>query len=58
VRSDGGTPVECIAFGQGAAYDSVQVGSHLDLCYNIRLNVYGGNETIQLTVRDLCPTRQ
>ena len=56
VRSDGSSPIECIAFGMGDAFDSVQVGSGVDLCYNMRLNEYNGNTTVQLTVRDLAPT--
>ncbi|MDO8586838.1 MAG: single-stranded-DNA-specific exonuclease RecJ [Armatimonadota bacterium] len=55
VRSPGSQPTECIAFGQGDSFDSVQVGSGVDLCYNIRLNQYNGAETVQLTVKDLVP---
>ncbi|MDO8682614.1 MAG: single-stranded-DNA-specific exonuclease RecJ [Armatimonadota bacterium] len=53
VRSNGAQPTDCIAFGQGGAYDSVQVGSPIDLCYNIRINHFNGMDTVQLTVKDL-----
>jgi len=53
VCADGGRPAECIAFGLGDSYDAVQVGSRIDVCYNIRPNHYSGVETAQLTVKDL-----
>jgi single-stranded-DNA-specific exonuclease len=53
VCADGGPPAECIAFGFGGSYDAVQVGSQIDVCYNIRPNHYGGVETAQVTVKDL-----
>ena len=55
VCAEGCPPTECIAFGLGGYSESVEVGSSIDLCYNIRLNEYGGAETVQLAVKDFGP---
>jgi len=57
VGRDGARPTDCIAFRQGDAYDTLQVGSGVDLCYNIRLNEFNGTQIVQLTVKDLNPAR-
>lgn len=48
VTGDGGSPMTCIAFGMGELAESVQLGSVIDLCYNIRLNTFNGVESVQL----------
>jgi len=48
VRGDGNGPLTCIAFGMGELAETVQLGSSIDLCYSIRLNVYNGTESVQL----------
>jgi single-stranded-DNA-specific exonuclease len=55
VGQNGARATDCIAFGKGDAYDTLQVGSGVDLCYNIRLNEFNGNQSVQLMVKDLNP---
>jgi len=47
-----GQPVECVAFGWGDTERAFRIGSLMDLCYNIRLNQFGGLETVQAVMRD------
>jgi single-stranded-DNA-specific exonuclease len=45
-------PVECIAFGWGEREDAFQIDSLLDLCYNVQVNQFAGNETVQAVLTD------
>jgi len=47
-----GRTVECVAFGWGAASDAFQLGSLIDVCYNIQVNHFAGNESVQAVLRD------
>jgi single-stranded-DNA-specific exonuclease len=44
--------VECVAFGWGGREESFKLGSCIDLCYNIQANRFGGQETVQMVLRD------
>ena len=48
VQGDGSSPVNCIAFGMGDMADNIELGGSIDLCYSIRLNVFNGNESVQM----------
>lgn len=47
-----GRPLECVAFGWGEQEDAFQLGSCVDVCYNVQINQFGGNETVQAVLRD------
>ena len=47
-----GRPLECVAFGWGEHEDAFQLGSCVDVCYNVQINQFGGNETVQAVLRD------
>lgn len=51
VRGNGGNPISCIGFGMGEIESSLELGSAVDLCYNLRLNTYNGVESVQLVVK-------
>lgn len=53
VMGRGGAQLNCIAFGFGDVEPMLQLGSGIDLCYNIRSNSYNGYDTLQLTVKDI-----
>ena len=48
VQGDGSSPINCIAFGMGDMANNIELGGSIDLCYSIRLNVYNGNESVQM----------
>jgi len=48
VRANDGQPIDCIAFGLGDAHDDLELGGCVDLCYNIRLNMFNGTRSVQL----------
>jgi single-stranded-DNA-specific exonuclease len=48
--------VECVAFGWGDREESFKLGSCIDLCYNIQANRFGGQETVQMVLRDARPS--
>ena len=50
VQANGGAPIGCVAFRMGDVHDDLRVGAALDLCYNVRMNSYNGNESVQLVV--------
>ena len=50
--SRSGGQIECIAFGWGERDELFQIGSPVDLCYNIRINQFGGREIVQAVLRD------
>ena len=43
----------CIAFGFGEYANKIAIGSKIDICYNIRLNSFNGNESIQLHINSI-----
>lgn len=45
--------LEAIAFNMGSFFDRVMPGNSFDLVYNLELNLWNGNSTIQLKVKDL-----
>ena len=47
-----GQPVECVAFGWGGSDAALQVGSLLDVCYNIQINQFAGMETVRAVLCD------
>lgn len=51
VQGKNAPPIDCIAFKMGDVADDLELGSLVDLCYNIRLNSFNGNETVQLVVK-------
>lgn len=53
VMGRGGAQLNCIAFGFGDVEPMLQLGSGIDLCYNIKSNSYNGYDTVQLTVKDI-----
>lgn len=42
-----------VAFGMGGMLPQIKRGNPFDLCYTVEENVYNGNTTLQLMVRDL-----
>lgn len=40
--------MECIAFGFGDKYTSLELGTLVDLCYHVRHNIFNGSRSIQL----------
>ncbi|MBR6250033.1 MAG: single-stranded-DNA-specific exonuclease RecJ [Bacteroidales bacterium] len=42
-----------IAFGLGSYYDKIKDGQPFDICYTIEKNVFRGQTTLQLMVRDI-----
>ena len=48
--------VECVAFGWGNREEAFKLGSCIDLCYNIQANRFGGQETVQMVLRDARPS--
>ncbi len=51
VDGNGSGSISCIAFGMGEMHSSIELGSAVDLCYSIRLNMYNGVESVQLVVK-------
>lgn len=45
--------INCIGFGMGNLASELSVGSHIDLAFQIDINAYQGNETVQLVLKDL-----
>lgn len=50
--TNSGQPMECVAFGWGDSDEAFRVGSLISLCYNIRINKFNGQETVQAVLRD------
>lgn len=48
VQGPDAPPISCIAFRMGDAADDLELGSSIDLCYNIGFNTFNGNESVQL----------
>lgn len=54
--SESGTPIECVAFGWGDRESAFGIGSLVDVCYNIQINHYNGQEKVQMMLRDARPS--
>jgi single-stranded-DNA-specific exonuclease len=50
--SDSGRIVECVAFGWGELESRFSLGNYTDFCYNIQINKYNGNTSVQAMLRD------
>lgn len=53
VRANGQPAIDCIGFGLGDFANSLQLGSLVDLCYNVRFNTFNGYESVQLVAKDI-----
>lgn len=49
-------PIEFVAFGWGERDEGFQIGSLVDVCYNIQINQFGGLETVQGVLCDAHPS--
>jgi single-stranded-DNA-specific exonuclease len=47
-----GESVECVAFSWGDSAEAFKLGTLVDVCYNIRVNQFGGRETVQAVLCD------
>ena len=48
--------LECVAFGWGAQESAFRIGSLVDVCYNIQINHFNGQERVQMMLRDAKPS--
>ncbi|MDR0414171.1 MAG: single-stranded-DNA-specific exonuclease RecJ [Prevotellaceae bacterium] len=46
-------PMPAIAFGQAHFFDYIRSGKPIDVCYTISENLYRGNTTLQLRIKDI-----
>ncbi len=46
-------PIPAIAFNQAHFFEHIQSGKPIDVCYSISENIYRGNTSIQLRVKDI-----
>lgn len=53
LTQDGYTAFDAIAFGFGDLYHRISKGIPFDVCYTIEENVYRGNVTLQLSIKDI-----
>jgi len=56
VDNKSGAIMNGIAFGMSSAFQLIKEGEPFDICYTIEENVYNGNPTIQLVIRDIAPS--
>jgi single-stranded-DNA-specific exonuclease len=52
VRQDGQF-IKCIAFGHGALFDHLKVGTRIDLAVEPTLNEYNGSTSVELEIKDI-----
>lgn len=52
LKQGSGKPIDCLAWGWGEHDEEFRLGSLIDVCYNIRINTYNGNETAQMILKD------
>lgn len=45
--------IDCIAFGKADMLEDIQNADGIDICYTIDKNVWQGNETLQLFIKDI-----
>jgi len=48
LQGESRSSMECIAFGLGDKYNSLELGTLVDLCYHVRHNIFNGSRSIQL----------
>lgn len=48
LRAKNQPSIECIAFGFGDMYTSLELGTLVDLCYHVRHNMFNGTRSVQL----------
>jgi len=48
--------VDGIGFGMGELYQNLHVGDKIDIAYTIDLNVWNGNSSLQLKIKDMKPS--
>jgi single-stranded-DNA-specific exonuclease len=53
LTQDGDISFDAIAFGMAEFYPLIQKGIPFDVCYSIEENVYRGNVTLQLRIKDI-----
>lgn len=53
LTQDGDTSFDAIAFGMAEYYPKIQKGIPFDVCYCIEENVYRGNVSLQLRIKDI-----
>ncbi|AMM52792.1 recombinase RecJ [Rufibacter sp. DG15C] len=53
LTQDGDISFDAIAFGMAEFYPMIQKGIPFDVCYSIEENVYRGNVTLQLRIKDI-----
>lgn len=53
VTQNGGAGIAAIAFNQSHNSDVLQNGTQFDICFTIEENVFRGNTTLQLNVKDI-----
>ena len=51
--SDGGIPIEAVAFGMGEWIKKLKKQNKIDVAYTIDMNSWNGRETLQLKIKDL-----
>ncbi len=51
--SETGVAFDAIAFGQSDKLKETEPGSYFDICYNLEQNIWNGNTTIQLNIKDI-----
>ena len=51
--SETGAAFDAIAFGQSDKLKATDPGSFFDICYNLEQNIWNGNTTIQLNIKDI-----
>lgn len=56
VLSDGGIPVEAIAFRMGEQSD--QIPEYVDVAYRLETNEWNGNQRLQLQIEDIRPVEE
>ena len=49
-------PLECVAFGWGERESTFRIGTLVDVCYNIQINHFNGQERVQMMLRDARPS--
>lgn len=49
---ESGGEAECVAFGWGGREGEFEIGSAVDVCYNIRVNEFNGRRTAQMVLKD------
>ena len=48
-------PLEAVFWRSWVRAEECPVGSHIDVCYSLEINPFGGNQNVQLNLRDFRP---